>query len=201
MSFFFFVYLFLVVITAFLVILSVNPIQSVLYLILVYLFTASFFMYLGAEFLAILVFIIYVGAISILFLFVIMLLNLRTIELYNTFFNYFPIGSFIGFLFFLEIFYLLSFEFSFSSSTNFFESDVFNFWVEISRVKSNLFLFGEILYSYFWFLVIIVAVILLIAMFGSIILTVDSNLQQNSKGNIRKYMFTKTNVSKSNISF
>ena len=111
----------------FLVILSSNPVQSVLYLILVYLFTAAFFMFLGAEFLAILIFIIYVGAISILFLFVIMLLNLRTIELYTTFFNYFPIGGFIGFLFFLEILYLFSFEFSTSVQSNFFSSDILNF--------------------------------------------------------------------------
>ena len=92
-----------------------------------YSLTASFFMLLGAEFLAILVFIIYIGAISILFLFVIMLLNLRTIELYNTFFNYLPIGSFIGLLFFFEIFYIFSLDFTYETQSKFFDSGIFNF--------------------------------------------------------------------------
>jgi NADH-quinone oxidoreductase subunit J len=105
---------FIVSMAAFFVILSKNPVQSVLFLILVYLVVAIFFMFLGAEFLSILILIIYVGAISILFLFVVMLLNLRTVELYNTFLNYFPIGSFIGFLFIFEIFYLFSFDFFFT---------------------------------------------------------------------------------------
>jgi NADH-quinone oxidoreductase subunit J len=127
MNFLIYFFLLLIVFCAFLVILSKNLVESVLFLILVYLFTASFFMLLGTEFLAILIFIIYIGAISILFLFVIMLLNLRSIELYNTFFNYFPIGSFIGFLFFLEIFYLFSFDFSLTMKVFFFDSDIFNF--------------------------------------------------------------------------
>lgn len=94
-----FIFLLIIVGTAFFVILAKNPIQSVLFLILVYLFAASLFMLLGAEFLAILIFIIYIGAISILFLFVIMLLNLRTVELHSTFFNYLPVGSFLGLFF------------------------------------------------------------------------------------------------------
>ena len=199
MNFLFYLFLLLIIFVAFLVILSNNPVQSVLFLILVYLFTASFFMLLGTEFLAILIFIIYIGAISILFLFVIMLLNLRTIELYNTFFNYFPIGGFIGFLFFLEIFYLFSFDFSLAMEVSFFDSDVFNFWIELSRLKSNLFLFGELLYDRFWFLVIIVAVILLIAMFGSIILTVDSSLKISKGKKMKNYLTS--NIKISNITF
>src|ERR1700727_76460 len=106
------IFLFLIVFFSFSVILANNPIQSVLFLILVYLLSACLFMTFGAEFLAILLFIIYVGAISILFLFVIMLLNLRIVELHSTFFNYFPVGSFLGLFFFFEIFFLLIDNFS-----------------------------------------------------------------------------------------
>ena len=69
----------------------------------------------------------------------------------------------------------------------------------MSKFKSNLFLFGELLYGYFWFLVIIVAIILLIAMFGSIILTLDSSSKMESKNNMEKYIFVKSKAS--NISF
>jgi len=62
--------------------------------------TTVIFILLGAEFLAIAVLIIYVGAISILFLFVVMMLNLRILELYSSFYHHIPIGSFIGFFFF-----------------------------------------------------------------------------------------------------
>ena len=199
MNFFFYFFLILIIFVSFLVILSNNPVQSVLFLILVYLFTASFFMLLGTEFLAILIFIIYIGAISILFLFVIMLLNLRTIELYNTFFNYLPIGSFIGLLFFLEIFYLFSFDFPLAEEVYFFDSDVFNFWIELSRLKANLFLFGELLYDEFWFLVIAVAIILLISMIGSIILTIDDNLKISKEKRMKSYLTSSIKIS--NISF
>lgn len=103
---------FLIVFMAFCVILSRNPMQSILSLILVYLFTGCFFMMLGVEFLAILIFVLYVGAISILFLFVVMLLNLRIVELFNIFFSYFPVGSFLGLFFFFEIYFVFVGNFS-----------------------------------------------------------------------------------------
>jgi NADH-quinone oxidoreductase subunit J len=93
------------------VILARNPVQSVLFLILVFLLVAFIFMLLGAEFLAILLIIVYVGAISILFLFVVMMLNLRVVELHSTFYNYFPISILIGLLFFVEICYFLIIDF------------------------------------------------------------------------------------------
>jgi NADH-quinone oxidoreductase subunit J len=182
------IFLFTISSAAVFVILAKNPIQSVLFLILVYLLTASLFMLLGAEFLAILVFIIYIGAISILFLFVIMLLNLRAVELHSTFFNYLPVGSFLGLLFFLEIFYIFATNYTIHSNSVFFLTIDNTSWLNLITQKSNLYLFGIILYNYNWFFVIIIAVILLVAMMGPIIFTVDSAkkkdkgyLQDNSK--------------------
>ena len=70
----------------------------------------------------------------------------------------------------------------------FFDSDLFNFWLETASQKDNLFLFGELLYEELWFLVAIVAVILLIAMVGSIVLTVDS-ISKKSKEKTNKELF------------
>jgi NADH-quinone oxidoreductase subunit J len=94
------------IITGFLVISTRNPVVSMLYLILVFLQASLIFLCLGSEFLFILFLVVYVGAIAILFLFVIMLLNLRVVENYNMFYNYMPIGLFVGILF---AFYLINF--------------------------------------------------------------------------------------------
>jgi len=74
---------YLLLIQGIFVILCINPILSLLFLISVYLSASVLFFFLGVEFLAILLIIIYVGAISILFIFVIMMLNLRIVEIYN----------------------------------------------------------------------------------------------------------------------
>jgi NADH-quinone oxidoreductase subunit J len=97
MTFYFFILSFFIILSSLLVVISNNSITSVLYLICVYVLSSLCFLLLGAEFLAILIIIVYIGAISILFLFVIMMLNLRIVEVYNSLINYFSIGSFLGF--------------------------------------------------------------------------------------------------------
>lgn len=89
------------------IIISKNPIQSVFFLILIFLMTTIIFVLVGAEFLAIAVLIIYVGAIAILFLFVVMMLNLRILELYSSFHYHIPIGGIIGLFFFMVSSFLL----------------------------------------------------------------------------------------------
>ena len=82
-----------------------------LYLVVVFLQASLLFLLLGAEFLFVLFLIVYVGAVAILFLFVIMLLNLRVVENYNTFYNYMPIGLLVGLYFFLFVLFFLSSDF------------------------------------------------------------------------------------------
>lgn len=111
LNLFFYVFLIVFVLAAFGVILSKNTMHSVLYLILVFFLSSLLLFVVGAEFLAIILLIVYVGAISILFVFVVMLLNLRVVELYSTFLHYLPIGAFVGFYFFFEFFLLVSNDF------------------------------------------------------------------------------------------
>jgi NADH-quinone oxidoreductase subunit J len=82
---------------------AVNPIQSLLWLVLVFLLAGFILIELGAEFLAILLIMVYIGAIAVLFLFVIMLLNIRKIELNNNYINYLPVLILISILFFFEM--------------------------------------------------------------------------------------------------
>src|ERR1700679_1869807 len=91
----------IILISSIFIIYSINPIESLLFLIFNFLLTSLIFLRLGAEFIALLLLIIYIGAIFILFIFIIMMLNLRLIFLYTNYYNYiYIIIFFILFLLF-----------------------------------------------------------------------------------------------------
>lgn len=146
---------------------------------------------------AFIILIVYVGAISILFLFVVMMLDLRIVELYSTFFNYLPIGSFIGVLFFFEIFCLILYDFSLYNL--YFLDNLNTIFSDLIIPKTNLILFGELLYNYFGFLIILMGLILLIAILGSIVLTIDFNEKSIKITRDAFFSIVKSNIY--NISF
>ena len=80
-----------------------NPVHSVLFLILAFFNSAGLFMLLGAEFLAMILVIVYVGAVAVLFLFVVMMLDIDFAELRSGFMRYLPIGALIGFVLLAEL--------------------------------------------------------------------------------------------------
>ena len=96
----------LIIISTFFVILSKNIIQSVLYLISIFLYSSILFIYLGADFIGLIILIVYIGAIAVLFLFVVMMLNIRLLELYSTFLIYLPIAIILSFSMILQFIYL-----------------------------------------------------------------------------------------------
>ena len=98
--------LFILIITAgLLVITSKNTVQSVLYLILVFLLCSLLFIYLGADFIGLIILIVYIGAIAVLFLFVVMMLNIRLLENVFNFTIYMPIILFLSLIFIFQIIY------------------------------------------------------------------------------------------------
>jgi NADH-quinone oxidoreductase subunit J len=160
------------------VIVSNNPIQSILFLILVFLFSAFLFMFLGAEFISLLVLIIYIGAIAVLFLFVVMMLNLRVIEVYNAFFNYLPIGSLIAFSFVGEILILIYYDFAkidLLFNIKVIKNDI------ILQDFNNLHFFGQLLFNYNIHFFLVIGLILFISMVGSIIILVSYNISYKQK--------------------
>ena len=89
--------------SAFMVIAARNPVYSVLFLILTFFNSAGLFVLLGAEFLALLLVVVYVGAVAVLFLFVVMMLDIDFAELNEGFLQYMPIGATIGLILLLEL--------------------------------------------------------------------------------------------------
>src|SRR5215470_4669509 len=93
---FFYLFAGVCVASAVMVIASRNPVHSVLFLILAFVNAAGLFILMGAEFLAMILVVVYVGAVAVLFLFVIMMLDVDFAELRSGFINYLPFGMLIG---------------------------------------------------------------------------------------------------------
>ena len=104
----------MIIIQSILIFFTNNPIVAILCLISVYILTSIYFFILGAEFIAIVLIIVYVGAISILFIFVVMLLNVRLITVLSNRYKYFMLfGFFLGIFILFEFYYVLFFDLPF----------------------------------------------------------------------------------------
>jgi NADH-quinone oxidoreductase subunit J len=175
------------------IIISKNAITAVLYLICVFLLSALCFLLLGAEFLSVLLIIIYIGAISILFLFVIMMLNLRIVEVYNSIITYFPIGCILGIIFYVNMILLIKQDYNFLSlyyvNNNLLETNILS--NNLIYSYNNLYLIGDLLYNFYGYLLIYIALILLLAMIGAMVLTLDSNYHTIHYKKINNYNNTK----------
>jgi len=192
MNFYFYLFSLLIILSSLMIIISKNAITSVLYLICVFLFSALCLLLLGAEFLSVLIIIIYIGAISILFLFVIMMLNLRIVEVYSTLIKFFPISFLIGLLFYIVLIYLIKENYNFliiNPNNNLLEQNIITNTIIYS--SNNLFIIGDIFYNIYPHLLIYVGLILLLAMIGSMVLTVDFNYHNTQRKEIINYYKTK----------
>ena len=163
--FLFFIVSIIIVTSSLLVILSKNPIHSVLFLILVFFNTAILFLFSGAEFLAMILLIVYIGAVAVLFLFVIMMLDINTAKLRQSFLNYLPIGLFVGFIILLELLYVISQSKLIFLTKNITENKITN------EIFENTKIIGNVLYTDYFLLFQLSGIILLVAMIGAILLT------------------------------
>ncbi len=161
---FFYLFAGILVASAFMVIASKNPVHSVLYLILAFVNAAGMFVMMGAEFLAMILVVVYVGAVAVLFLFVVMMLDVDFAELKKGVLQYLPVGLLLGGIFLAEL--LL----------------VVGSWVigpgvpkaitaPIPSGISNTEAIGLVLYTKYVYFFEISGMILLVAMIGAIVLT------------------------------
>lgn len=168
---------FLLVFSAILVISAQNPVHSVFFLVLVF-FTSAFLLFLlEVEFISLLFVLVYVGAIAVLFLFVVMMLDIKITKYEKDLLFYLPIGGFLGIIFFLEVFLSLRENLVplFPSSGR----EIYTNWLGIVDSLTNLDVLGQILYTYYFFYFLIAGIILLVAMVGAIVLTL--NFTQKAK--------------------
>ena len=161
----FYVFAALAVAAGVLVVSSRNPVHSVLFLIVAFFNAAGLFVLIGAEFLAMILVIVYVGAVAVLFLFVVMMLDIDFAQLRGGFVRYLPIGALVGFVLLAELVLIIG------------------SWVVAPGMPSpvaagvapltNTRALGDILYTRYLFAFQSAGLILLVAMIGAIVLTLS----------------------------
>jgi NADH-quinone oxidoreductase subunit J len=162
---FFYLFSIVTVAAAFMVIASRNPVHSVLFLILAFFNAAGLFILLGAEFLAMILVVVYVGAVAVLFLFVVMMLDVDFAELREGFLQYLPIGGLVGVILLIELILVLGGslaapgQIAAAAPTPAVEQ------------ATNLAAIGSLLYTRYVFFFQMAGMILLVAMVGAIVLT------------------------------
>ena len=139
-----------------------NPVHSVLFLILAFVCAAGLFLILGAEFLAMILVVVYVGAVAVLFLFVVMLLDVDFARFKEGFVQYLPQGALIALIVAAELIYVMS---GWHSSPNVAAP------ATPSGTLSNTAALGEVLYTRYFYFFQAAGLILLTAMIGAIVLT------------------------------
>ena len=156
--------------SAIMVISARNPVHSVLFLILSFCSSSGLLILLEAEFMAMIFIVVYVGAIAVLFLFVVMMLNIKISEVIEEVYQYLPVGGFIGIIFFLEVVLIVDNDFVPLITSNGTSSDYIQ-WSGGIDAASNLSSLGQVLYSYYALAFLMAGLILLVAMIGAIVLT------------------------------
>ncbi|MCC5976495.1 MAG: NADH-quinone oxidoreductase subunit J [Salinarimonas sp.] len=162
---FFYLFAGITVASAIMVIAARNPVHSVLYLILAFVNSAGLFILLGAEFLAMILIVVYVGAVAVLFLFVIMLLDVDFAELRQGALQYLPIGTVVGIIFLVELILVLT--------TYAFDPALLNLPAAAERQTgvTNTAQLGSVIYTKYVYFFQLSGLILLVAMIGAIVLT------------------------------
>jgi NADH-quinone oxidoreductase subunit J len=163
---FFYLFAGLAVASAFMVVASRNPVHSVLFLILAFVNAAGLFLLLGAEFLAMILVVVYVGAVAVLFLFVVMMLDVDFAELRQGFLDYLPLGGLLGVIFLIEMVLFLGTYYASPESVVVATSAK----AAVSNL-SNTAQLGRVLYTDHVFYFQMAGLVLLVAMIGAIVLT------------------------------
>ena len=143
-----------------------NPVHSVLFLILAFFNSAGLFVLLGAEFLAMILVVVYVGAVAVLFMFVVMMLDINYVEMRQGFLQYLPIGGVIGLILLVELIVMLG---GWHLEPELMTKGAAPMPVPINVTNTQA--LGQLLYTHYIYLFQASGMILLVAMVGAIVLT------------------------------
>ena len=157
----FYLLAFTAIAAGFMVVAARNPVHSVMFLILTFFAAAGLFILMGAEFIALLLVMVYVGAVAVLFLFVVMMLDVDFVELKQGFLTYLPVGAVVALILLAEMILVGAAYFSGEAKTV----------VPSDPETSNLESFGEVLYTQYAGAFEAAGLVLLVAMIGAIVLT------------------------------
>lgn len=162
----------ILVLSSLMVIIVQNSVYSVLFLVLSFVAATILLCLLECEFIALIFIIIYVGAIAVLFLFVVMMLDLKVKDVTKDAIKYFPVGSIVGIVFLIEI---ISVILKFFKTNPYQTSSLINYysnWFDIIDLFTEIEAIGQILYTYYVLQFLIAGIILLLAVVCSVVLNI-----------------------------
>ena len=162
----FYMFALITVASAVMVISARNPVHSVLFLILTFFNAAGLFVLLGAEFLAMILVLVYVGAVAVLFMFVVMMLDINFVELRQGFLQYLPLGAIIGLLMLAELFIVVG-----GNALTPLAVAGGSMPIPPAAAVTNTEALGALIYTHYIYLFQAAGMILLVAMIGAIVLT------------------------------
>ncbi|HYM32960.1 MAG TPA: NADH-quinone oxidoreductase subunit J [Candidatus Cybelea sp.] len=168
--------------SAFMVIAARNPVHSVLFLILSFFNAAALFVLLGAEFLAMILVIVYVGAVAVLFMFVVMMLDINFARMREGFLQYLPIGAVVGLILLVELLLVLAYWGIAPEAGKVAAAPM----PALSQV-SNTRALGQILYTQYAYLFQAAGLVLLVAMIGAIVLTLRARVGVRRQNPARQF--------------
>jgi NADH-quinone oxidoreductase subunit J len=163
---FFYLFSGVTIASAFMVIAARNPVYSVLFLILAFVNSAGLFLLMGAEFLAMILVIVYVGAVAVLFLFVVMMLDVDFAELRQGFLQYLPVGILIGVLFLIELVLVVG-AWAIDPAVLRTPAAAGPAAARLTNTEA----IGQVLYTQYFYFFQAAGLVLLVAMIGAIVLT------------------------------
>ncbi|MGA7975197.1 MAG: NADH-quinone oxidoreductase subunit J [Pseudolabrys sp.] len=163
---FFYIFAGICVASAFMVIASRNPVHSVLFLILAFVNAAGLFVMMGAEFLAMILIVVYVGAVAVLFLFVVMMLDVDFAALKEGALQYLPVGVVIGGIFLAELLLVVG---AWTMGPGVPHAIAAPIPADITNTEA----IGRVLYTNYVYFFEIAGLVLLVAMVGAIVLTLQ----------------------------
>ena len=173
------------------VVFSSNPVHSVLFLIFTFFNVAVLFLLSNAEFLAMTIVIVYVGAVAVLFLFVVMMLNINEVLIKEGFLKYFPFGFILITIFLLELFFVFK-DITLTNTS----SSKMNISELLDKGNNNTESIGMFLYTDFFIVFQISGFLLLVAMIGAIVLAKNENSNIKSQKIIYQKSLDKKKVIK-----
>ena len=175
-SVFFYLFALVTCLSGLMVISSRNPVHSVLFLILAFFNAAGLFILLNAEFLAMLLVVVYVGAVAVLFLFVVMMLDINFSEMREGFQKYRPLGLVVGSILIAEL------------VATFFEYSDMSTSLPTQQGVHNTRALGQVIYTDYIYLFQLAGLILLVAMVGAIALTL------RRRSGVRRQVISEQNI-------
>lgn len=185
MDFLFYLFSSLTLVSGALVIQARNPVHSVLFLILVFFNASGLLVLLGLDFFALIFLVVYVGAIAVLFLFVVMMLNIRVAEISEKRLRYLPVGGVLGVLFLFEICILIDndlipllyYDIENTALLQNYSELSFIDWRTYLTTSHTIEALGNLLYTYYFYFFLVASLILLVAMIGAIVLTMQKGIR------------------------